>query len=454
MPFLLPEHRHRPALMDDAGGSWITYAEVADRAEAWQRRLQGPRGLVLAFVRNDVDSVAAMLGTMAAGHPLALFGADLGKAARDALVAAYQPDWLIDAGQSDDLAPRLTTPETPLHPDLALLLSTSGSTGSPKLVRLSLPAITANAVAVADVLSVTADDVAAGYLPLHYSYGLSVLTSHLIRGARVRLTAAGLTDRQFWPAMREAAVTHFPGVPFHYQILAKLGLARLKLDSVRTMTQAGGALDVATRRLLHAHMDARGGRFHVLYGQTEAAPRMTTLVHEEFPEAPESVGKALAGCSITIRDPDQSGVGEVVFAGPNVMMGYAQRRADLALGDTQGGQLATGDMGRLDDAGRLHLSGRSKRFGKLFGLRINLDELETLAQTLTDAAVTMQGEQIIVHAVSAGSEQDNARLAEQLVELFSGRFTIPRTAYVVRPVTALARTERGKIDYQALDADR
>ena len=180
-------------------------------------------------------------------------------------------------------------------------------------MRLTLAAMKINAAAIGEVLKISSEDVAAGYLPLHYSYGMSVLTSHLARGARIRLTDMRLTDRAFWPAMREAAITHMPGVPFHYQIMLKLGLKRLNLPSLRVLTQAGGALDPELRQEVRDFIQATGGRFFVLYGQTEAAPRMTTLQHEDFPAAPRSVGTALPGCRIEIRDPDANGYGEVVF---------------------------------------------------------------------------------------------------------------------------------------------
>ena len=364
LPFIEGVAPERPALLDDAGDGWLSYGELSELSQDWAFRMAGPRGLMFLYARNDGSSVAAMIGALAAGHAVALFDPNLSESARAQLEAVYCPAWVVGPG------PGLLAHsggEGRLHPELALLLSTSGSTGSAKLVRLTLAAMKINAAAIGEVLKISSEDVAAGYLPLHYSYGMSVLTSHLARGARIRLTDMRLTDRAFWPAMREAAITHMPGVPFHYQIMLKLGLKRLNLPSLRVLTQAGGALDPELRQEVRDFIQATGGRFFVLYGQTEAAPRMTTLQHEDFPAAPRSVGTALPGCRIEIRDPDANGYGEVVFYGPNVMLGYAESRDDLAHGDEMGGRLPTGDIGGLDDSGRLTLTGRVKRMGKLYG---------------------------------------------------------------------------------------
>ena len=437
------------SLHDDSRGDWWSYGQLRTEAGHWSTRLAGPRGLVFHYIRNDADNVAALIGAIGAGHAVALFDPALSGTARAELEECYRPDWIVEPGlRIESIVQR--APVAPLHPDLALLLSTSGSTGSPKLVRLTRAAIEANADGIAQVLAIGADDVAAGYLPLHYSYGLSVLTSHLHQGAAIRLTENGLTHRAFWPALREAGVTHMPGVPFHFQIMARLGFARLGLTSLRTLTQAGGSLDTASRRQAHAYMDERGGRFFVLYGQTEAGPRMTTLQHDCFHAAEASVGTPLPGCRIEIRDADADGRGEVIFHGPNAMMGYAERRDDLALGDMQGGCLATGDIGYLDGGGRLFLTGRAKRFGKIYGLRVNLDEVEREASSLVKAAVTQAGDSLLVHLVAGEGDMADEQQA-RLLEYLAGRFTLPRAAYAFRRISDIPRTERGKVDYAALE---
>lgn len=440
-----------PALRDDRSHAFIDYGELTRRTATWTDRLAGGKALVFLFIPNSIDGVAALLGAWRAGHAVALMDPALGEEARQSLLDAYAPEYVIAADPAGELEVATYAAGPPPHPDLALLLSTSGSTGSPKFVRLTLDQLLHNADAIAAVLDVQAGEVGCAHLPLHYSYGLSILTSHLVRGAPVLLTERSFTDRDFWATARAAAVAHLPGVPFHFQMMRRLRYERLNLPHLRVLTQAGGSLDIEARREAHRFMADRGGRFHVMYGQTEAAPRMTTLAHDDFVVAPESVGKALPGGSLEILDDDGNplGVGEaglVFYRGPNVMLGYAERRADLALGDVQHGWLDTGDIGFLDADGRLTISGRAKRFGKIFGLRVNLDEIErTVTVLMGPAAVVQTGDQIHI----AHTDPADAELVTRLASLF----TIPRTAYRLHHLDAIPRNDRGKVDYRKLERE-
>lgn len=449
VPLLSPKFSEQRAVCDDANG-WISYAELGARAEEWAARFGTARSLVFLYASNDIDTVAALLGALASDQVVALFDPALSESARDNLRQIYRPQWEVEPASPTPL--RATEWPTPpaLHPSLALLLSTSGSTGSPKLVRLTREAVEANAEGIADVLHIHADDVAAGYLPLHYSYGLSVLTSHLVRGAAVCLTNLGLAESAFWRAMRANAITHMPGVPFHHSMMQKLGMKRLNVPSLRTLTQAGGHLPVPQREVAHEHMTSVGGAFYVLYGQTEAAPRMTTLQHAEFAEAPNSVGAALPQCRLEILEPDAEGRGEVVFSGPNVMLGYAESASDLARSDDMHGKIPTGDIGFLDGAGRLTLTGRSKRFAKLFGLRVNLDEIETWLKGVCECAVLPAEDSVDVLYVSQGSREGDTAMAQRLADELIARTTLPRSGVKFTAVPAILYTERGKIDYAAL----
>lgn len=449
-PWFDESQAERPCLRDDYS-SWLSYGDIRQQIEDLSRSMPGDKSLVFLFARNDVRSVVGLLGALRAGHAVALLDPALTEASRAALAATYQPDFVLDTSRHPDMVASGATRQT-IHPDLAILLSTSGSTGSPKFVRLSWNAMVANAAAIAKALSIAGDDIAAAHLPLHYSFGLSTLTGHLISQARVRLTEFGMVDKHFWAAMSDDAVTHLPGVPFHFKIMERMRYERLPVPALKSLAQAGGFLDGPSRQAAHAFMDARGGRFYVMYGQTEAAPRMTTLPHEDFPTAPASVGYVLDGGRLDIADPDPTGIGEVVYSGPNVMMGYAESRADLRRGDEQGGHLVTGDIGSLDSAGRLTLIGRTKRFAKIHGLRVNLDEVEDLANTVCETAVTSADDRIDLHIVC--SDANGAAMKAELLAALKGRFVIPATAYRIRIVGEIRRTERGKVDYRMMQVDR
>ena len=446
-------------LADDTREGWLTSAWLEEKATAWRDQFAGPKRLVFHYIRNTAEHVAAFIGLLSAGHAVALLDPKLSLEKQHELENIYSPALTVNTqrsatGHIEGIALREDARHSlPLHPSVAVLLSTSGSTGSPKFVRLSLENLLSNAEAIGEVLDIRGNEVGLGHLPLHYSYGLSVLTSHLLRAAPVLLTERGFMDQEFWPRLKQMGVSHFPGVPFHYQTLRRLGFERIDLSTVRVMTQAGGMLDLVTRNKVHSFMDQRSGRFHVMYGQTEASPRITTLSHEDFPSYSETVGTALPGGKIEIIDASGSelpigGEGEVQYRGPNVMLGYAEKPEDLSLGDVQLGLLRTGDIGRLDAYGRLTLTGRSNRFAKIAGLRISLDEVERAAATVAGETATVQKDEHIFIYCCHSQEEEFIKRA--VIDTMLVKFTIPKISFKVVFVDSIPRTERGKTDYTSL----
>jgi acyl-CoA synthetase (AMP-forming)/AMP-acid ligase II len=322
-----------------------------------------------------------------------------------------------------------------VHPDLALLLTTSGSTGDPKLVRLSRSAVLTNAGQIADVLGITADEVTITTLPLFYSYGLSVLHSHLLRGATVVLERTGIMQRDFWTAAAEHGVTSMAFVPSQYEMLRRLRFDPSRYPALRTLTQAGGRLRT---ELVTEFADKMHGRLHVMYGQTEAGPRMATLPPDRLADKLGSVGRALPGGEFVIEDD------EVVYRGPNVMMGYAETADDLVKGDEQEGVLRTGDLGRVDDEGFLFITGRLKRMAKVFGVRINLDDVE---RAFPVAAVAGD-DKLVVFAADLGDDAEARALRGKIAEWLGTH----STGVVVHRVDALPLLPNGKTDYRALEA--
>ncbi len=440
---MLPDAHDAIALIEAKSGQQITYSELHVRieraADAIHTKAAG--GISFVFCANDIATVVDYLGALRAGVPVALLD---GHADPKVVVERYQPELI--RGRALPPANGGGTP----HRELALLLSTSGSTGSPKLVRLARTAIEANARAIAFALNIRPGEVAPTSLPIHYSYGLSVINSHLVAGATVLLTDDSLITNAFWQACREYGATSLAGVPYSYQMLRRLDLGRLL--SLKTLTQAGGRLEARLVRHFHDLIAARGGRMFVMYGQTEATARMTILAAHELPARAGSVGTAVPGGSIQIKGADgavsPNAVGEIVYRGPNVMMGYAERREDLARGDELGGELATGDLGYLDDDGCLWITGRSGRMAKLFGLRLNLDELEALLHEPGVPALAAIGDPDRVRVFVETTDQTVAdRLRDRLVE----HTGIHHSGFVVTPVASLPRLASGKVDYRRLE---
>lgn len=429
----LAAHGERTALHTPGGP--VSYRDLADRVEAMAARLAGPRRLVQVSGGSTLGTVVALLGAQAAGH-VVLLGAP-GAGARS-LRQAYDPDVVLDGGGGVRVV--RAEPRHDLHPDLALLLSTSGSTGSAKLVRLSAGNLAANTAQIQAALGIRTDDVAALTLPLTYCYGLSVLQTHLAVGAGVLLTDRSVVDDCFWAAARSAGVTTFPGVPHTYELLERSGFGDRDLPSLRYLTQAGGRMDPA-RVARFAELGAtRGWDLVVMYGQCEATARMTYLPADLAAEHPDTVGVPVAGASVDLED------GEIVFRGPNVMLGYAHGPADLALGRTVE-VLHTGDLGELTPEGLLRVVGRRARFVKVLGHRVDLDALECRLRG-DGCEVRCAGRDGLVAVAASGvaSAPDRERLRRRAARDCG----LPRDAIRVLGVDDPPVLPNGKPDYPGI----
>ena len=361
----LESHGDRIALIT-AEGETYRYAALAAAADA--APLPAARCLIALPMASTPQAVILYLAALRRGYPVILIDtadSPVGTSVRD----TYAP-WF----PGDDL----TAPATALHPDLAVMLSTSGSTGSPKLVRLSGRNIASNAASIAEYLAITPDDRAITSLPLHYSYGLSVLNSHLAAGAAIVLTDAAVNTEAFWAMFDRHQVTSIAGVPYSYELFDRINLRDRALPSLKTMTQAGGRMPPERVAAYAEWAAARKIRLFIMYGQTEATARMAYLPPELVRDNADCIGIAIPGGCFELRpvaENDTPGVGELVYRGANVMMGYAEAPADLA-GGVALSELATGDLAECTDAGLYRIVGRRSRFSKLFGLRLSHDQIE------------------------------------------------------------------------------
>jgi len=428
----LAEHGARPALHGPEGVT--SYADLARRVERRRREadLAGvPRVQVLAM-RPCEDDVVTYLACLAAGHPVLVTDPGSPESARR----------LAERFAGDGPAP---------HPDLALLLSTSGSTGSPRLVRLAASAVQANAEAIADYLGLTPDDVAITALPLHYCYGLSVLHSHLAVGASVVLTETSVVDPCFWAAVDDAGVTSVAGVPHSFTMMERAGLRLEDHPSLRLLTQAGGRMDPERVRDWARRGRDAGCDLVVMYGQTEATARMAYLPPDLAEQRPDCVGVPVPGGDLRL-DPvpgQPAGVGELVYTGPNVMMGYAEDRADLARGHDLT-ELRTGDLGSQDPDGLWRVVGRLSRFAKVLGLRVDLDRVEArLREEGYDVLLADGGDRLALAVLAAPGDEARATRVRAAAAGLAG---VPEAAVDVVALDALPMLPSGKPDRAAVPA--
>jgi acyl-CoA synthetase (AMP-forming)/AMP-acid ligase II len=444
----------RPAavalIADDAS---MNYADLSERIRQRRAALGATRRLVMIAASNAIEPIVTYLAALEGGHPVLLVPStddDAGLAHRAALVQRFDPDVIArdDGAGTWVLEERRPGSRHHFHPELALLASTSGSTGAPKLVRLSADNLRSNAAAIAEYLRLDPSDRAATTLPMQYCYGLSVLNSHLLAGASLLLTERSVTDEMFWQEAIEHRITSFAGVPYTFELLRSAGFAERSLPSLRYLTQAGGRLAPELVRSFARLGEDRGFELFVMYGQTEATARMGYLPSELAATSAGAIGGPIPGGRFRIDAGDDTEApdgspGELVYEGPNVMLGYAESPADFALGRTVH-ELRTGDLARRREDGLYEIVGRINRFVKVFGLRLDLDQVERLlcAEGI-DARVAGAGERLLVFATSERA----ARRAQERASALTG---VPAHVIGSYAVAEFPRTSSGKPDTAAL----
>ncbi len=442
----------------------ITYQEFLKTADTIAKHIK-QRCLTLVVCKNNLESVAGYVGLMRADAVQILVNDSIDDQFFSNLLTTYRPEYIYLPKEKFSLSVEVSLVwsnrsyvllrtsyyiDYTLHDDLALLLSTSGSTGSPKLVRQSYKNIFSNAEAISEYLEIDNCERAITTMPMGYTYGLSIINSHLLTSASIVLTEATLMDKRFWQILKDKRPTNFGGVPYIYEMLKRLRFERMDLPSLNFMTQAGGKLSAELSSEFAEICEKKGIRFYVMYGQTEATARMSYLPWTHARSKAGSIGVPIPGGEFHIEDEngnviDKSEVsGELVYRGDNVTLGYAKNRFDLGKGDENKGMLYTGDIAKQDRDGFFYIVGRKKRFLKMFGNRINLDEVEALIKaTGCDCACKGTDENLNIYITQRGKE---AQIKQYIVE----RTHIHRSAFTVVAIDEIPRNESGKILYSAL----
>lgn len=381
-------------------GKKFSYGQLNDETEALAAVVPG-RCLVFNFCSNTIGSLLGYVSFINHGIVPLMLDEDIDRELLDNFLDLYKPDYLwlpsdkttefdgeiVYSSNGYSLLKRKDEHVYPLYGELALLLTTSGSTGSPKFVRQSYKNIKANTRSIVDYLKIDETERAITTLPMNYSYGLSIINTHLSVGATLLLTGKTLMQREFWTFFTREKATSFGGVPFTYEMLDKLMFFRRNMPSLRTMTQAGGKILPVLHKKFAEYAAKEGKHFVVMYGQTEATARMAYLPSDKALEKVGAIGLPITGGKIELIDANgdkvesPETVGELVYTGDNVTLGYAFCGEDLGKGDDRGGVLHTGDMAKYDADGYFYIVGRKKRFLKIFGNRVNLDETERLIKT-------------------------------------------------------------------------
>ena len=355
--------------------------------------------LVLLLCKNQYESIFFYINSIQRGVVIILLDAKIDISILNPLIDEYTPDFIF-APKADvtkfnqfsflmqfrdyTVSENNSKKNIILNPELASLLSTSGTTGSPKLVRLSYNNLLSNASSISQYLSLNKNHRAISSLPMNYSFGLSIINSHLFAGGSILMTTESITQRRFWDLFNDFKITSFSGVPYTFEILKNFKLLQMNLPSLKMLTQAGGKLSNELAEYFIEFSNNHKVDFFIMYGQTEGTARLSYLQPEFISKKMGSIGKPIPNGNFYIIDEignriTKSGLsGELIYEGPNVMLGYAENRLDLEKGDENNQSLQTGDIAYYDEDGFYFIVGRIRRFVKLFGNRVNLDDIENL----------------------------------------------------------------------------
>lgn len=467
MVWNLANYKENIAVVDETGKEY-TYLTLSEKSDEIALQVKSGRSLIFCLCQNEIGSLAGYLGFVNHQIVPVLLDAHLDRELLGSLLDKYKPDYLwVPATMSGEFADCTTEYEAlgyallktkythayALHEELALLLTTSGSTGSPKLVRQTYKNIIANTESIVAYLELDATERPITTLQMNYTYGLSIINTHIWVGASIMLTKKTLMQKEFWNQFKAYEATSFGGVPYTYEMLEKLRFFSMDLPSLRTMTQAGGKLSPESHRRFAEYAVENGKHFVVMYGQTEATARMSYLPWQKSLDKYGSMGVAIPGGKFSIIDVNGNEItepevtGELVYEGPNVTMGYATCGEDLAKDDEWHGRLVTGDMAKFDTDGYYYITGRKKRFLKIFGSRVNLDEVERLVKSTypkIDCACGGVDDKLYVFITDGGK-------TEEIHQFLENKMNFHSSAFEVVYIDSVPRNDSGKVLYNKLE---
>ena len=371
------------------------YKNIIEKSEILTQDLKS-RSLIFVLANNDIESLTGYMGFLRKGLVQVLLDPKINFDLLQQLIQTYSPHYLFLPISRDesfhhyDLVSELNNHKIlksnkincySINKNLALLLTTSGSTGSKKFVRISYQNIYENTKNIIKYLNIEESHRTITTMPPFYTYGLSIINTHLFSGASIVATNISVVEKSFWTLIKNQKVTSFGGVPYFYEILKKIKFHKIALPYLKYFTQAGGALDRDLIKYFLNYAKTNKVKFIVMYGQTEATARMTYLPYGQAKKKIGSIGIPIPGGKITLRSNKKKKnikSGEIIYKGKNVSMGYAKNYKDLKKGDENKGILVTGDLAKKDKDGYLYVIGRKSREVKLYGHRVNLDELENI----------------------------------------------------------------------------
>lgn len=448
------------AVLDDNGKAY-TYGDLEKLKEMYSSCMQ-ERSLVLVLCDYNIDTVSFYYCMMELGNVPMLLDANLDGALLENILSYYEPNYIwilkkrleqlemngnIIKEKEGYVLLSYRSERIEMHPNLGLLLTTSGSTGSPKFVRISRQGILHNASVMSRTLKINQMDRAIAALPMYYCYGLSIFHMHWLNGGGMLLTGKSMLEPSYWQLLEKYQVTNFAAVPFNYDMMLKVGFLEKDFPSLRFITEGGGKLSEENQKLFGEALKNKKIDFYICYGQTEGTTYLSYLSSKKILEKSGSIGRAIDGMNAVIEDANENGEGELCFVGESVCMGYATKKEDLRLADENHGRLSTGDIAYTDEEGYIFLRGRKKRFIKMLGKRVNMDEVQNILNiefSSCQFAVTGNDDSLQIFFTGEGEAKEIKVFCER-------KFSISRQMVQVRQLEALPFSASGKLLYEKLE---
>lgn len=449
----------------DSEGGTLTYGGLRDFSSHLETLLPH-RSLLFLLVENNVGGIAWSIGNICAGNVPLILNAHLDQELFNSLFGLYKPPYVCvpegmaakfhyeQVGSWHGYALLWTGNDAcPMHEELSHLLPTSGSTGSPKLVRHKYANIEAAGLNISTFFRLTSADRPLMVLPLYYTMGLSMVFSHFYVGATVLITNLNMTDRRFWQFMKEERATSFTGVPYSFEILTLMRFFRMDMPDLKLLTQGGGRMPRELNLKFAEWCRDTGREWVATYGQSECTARMAWLPAKWAVEKVGSIGIAVPNGELSLIDMAGNPIttpnteGEMCYWGKNVTMGYARKREDLQQGDERKGFIRTGDLAYFDEDGCYYIVGRMGRFLKLFGMRVGLDECEQIVKSRfegAECACVGTDDKMTVYVT-------DGLIAAGVKEELVARLKLVASSFQVRVIDALPRNEAGKVLYAKLE---
>lgn len=376
----------------------FSYEKLIEDAKKLSVKIKN-QSLIFLLVDNDYESICSIISTEYSNSVGMLLNSNINEKILINLINIYSPDYIflnklknLNLNFLEDqlsfynyiLVKNNKSSKKEINKELFLLQSTSGSTGSPKNVRISYENLISNTRSIINDLKINEKDIAITTLPLSYVYGLSIINTHLQVGAKIVLNKNSIFENKFWKKLISTKSNNFGGVPFTYEILLKIGLKEEYFQFIKYSTLAGGHLQNNLKSNLLDFYEEQNISLITMYGAAEATARMSFLPSEYARRKNGSIGRAISHGNFTLESEKNEIInqpnckGELVYTGKNVCMGYSNSSTDLKKKNENNYVLRTGDIGYFDKDGFFYIVGKKNRYVKIVGNRVSLDEIEKI----------------------------------------------------------------------------